>query len=238
MSWEGVRRASMVAIGLGGLVAVGVILLDSGGMFVPVQGVDPAAALRDRVTVLRHRAVMARQGRELLLLDPGNATLTLYLGAAALKAWRVQGVEAGARRFALSPPDEGWRTRLWQNPHLNPPVQRERRLIVSDSVVPPDPAGEVDWIPPTPEEAVPTPSRFVVHYAGGLGLEVVAEGADSLVAKGTMVEEAVAALREFHPDNLDRYRIRVRMAAEDAGALYRSFPDQAALVALWPGPTP
>jgi hypothetical protein len=183
---------------------------------------------------------MARQGRQLLFLDPASSTLTLYHGGAELREWRVYGVEAGARRFVLSPAegDEVWRTRLWQNPRLEPPAERERRLIVSDSVVTPDLTGAVDWIPPTPEEAVPTPTRFVVHYTGGLGLEVVAEGPDSLVAKGTLVEQALGGLRHLHPENLDRYRIRVRMAADDAGTLYRSFPEGAALVALpqgrWP----
>ena len=235
MFWEGVRRALMFAIGLGSLLAVAALIVYSGGMFVPVQGGDAAGALRYQATILRQRAAMAREGRQVLLLDPGDSTLTLYHGGAELRAWRVRGVEAGARRFlGQRASGQEWRTVVWENPRLEPPVERERRLIVSDSAVPPDLTGAVDWIPPTPEEAVPTPARFVAHYAGGLGLDVVAEGPDSVAAKGTLVEEAMAGLRRLHARNLDRYRIRVRMAAADAGALYRSFPDEAALVVSLP----
>ena len=237
MAWDGARRALMALAGLAGLVGVFAMIADAGGVHAPGGGGDAADHLRDQVTVLRHRTTMARQGRLLLLLDPADSTLTLFLGGAELRRWRVYDVEAGARRFALAPrtEDQEWRTRLWQNPRLDPPVQRERRLIVSDSVVPPDPSGAVDWIPLMPEEAVPTPPRFVAHYTGGLGLEVVAEGPDSLLSKGSLVDQVAAGLRRLRPTNLDPYRIRIHMAAPEAGALYRSFPAEAVLVALIPG---
>lgn len=240
VSWQGIRSAFMAVAGLAGLAAIALIVVESDGVLLPVEQVDPAEALRARVTVLRHQAVMAREGRQLLVLDPSDSTLTLYLGGVELKAWRVHGVAAGSRRLVLRGEvvDGDWRTRLWQNPRLDPPVERERRVIVSDSVEPPDPSGAVDWIPPLPEEEVPNPSRFVAHYTGGLGLEVVAEGRDTVAVARTFVDEVGAGLRHLHPRNLDRHRIRVRMTREDAGALYRSFPDDAALVVNLPNRPP
>ncbi|HKJ03517.1 MAG TPA: hypothetical protein VJ997_13710, partial [Longimicrobiales bacterium] len=90
----------------------------------------------------------------------------------------------------------------------------------------------VDWIPPTPDEEVPTPSRFVIHFDGGLGMEVTAEWGDSTAVRAGLWARGVHRVRRFLPGNWDRYRIRVVLPASEAGALYRSLPDSTALVAV------
>ena len=113
-------------------------------------------------------------------------------------------------------------------------MRRDHRTLVSDSVEPPDPTGAVDWIPPTPDEAVPTPPRFVIHFTGGLGVEVVAAGADSTAARASLWGRIEHRVRRAFPGNWDRYRIRVVMPIAEAGALYRSLPDSTAFVAVIP----
>jgi len=72
----------------------------------------------------------------------------------------------------------------------------------------------------------------VVHYAGGLGLEVLAEATDSVTAEVGLLDRVQHGLRRLLPRNWDRYRIRVVMPAPEAGALYRSLPDSTSLLAV------
>lgn len=193
---------------------------------------DPVAVLSARASALGTQLELAKRDHRYLVLDPQAGTLTLFHGAAPLRSWPVQSVEAGALR--PMPEEPGWRTRRWDGARMEPALVLERRVIVSDQVEPPDPAGAVDWIPPTPEEAVPAPRRFVVHYDGGLGLEVVAIPADSTLAGPSIPRRIQHRLVRFLPGNWDRYRIRVHMDAHEAGALYRSLPDSTSLLALLP----
>lgn len=179
--------------------------------------------------VLRERVALAREDRPYLVLDPAERTLTLYQRASPLRVFPVQRVQAGARRIRVPdrPLDRSWRGARWDHPRLHPPVVRERRTILSDSVAEVDLAGADPWIPPTPEEAVPSPDRFTVRYAGGLGVEIVA--ADPRAHAG-VVGRVSAALASALWSVLDRYRVRVTMSREDVGALYRSFPTDAPLL--------
>jgi hypothetical protein len=197
-----------------------------------------AAALRARSAVLRERLAMAASDSLLLILDPDRATLALARGGATLREWPVAGVSAGRRRlgFGRGGDRSDWRTRVWSTARVDPPLSRDRRVIVSDDVTPPDLTGAVDWIPPTPDEAVPTPPRFLVHYADGLGVEVVALGPEGSHRPRGLLRRLVLAAREMLPVSWDRYRVRVLMPAAAAGALYRSFPAGAAFVAVLPEP--
>ncbi len=230
----------MISLGRTVLVLSGVTVLGAtawlGARTISSPSADPSEVLRAEEAVLRHRLTVSGQDRALLVLDPKRSTLVLYRGGTELRSWQVLSVEAGARRIGAGRGvvREDWRTHLWEDPQLDPPVRRDRKLIVSDSVVPPDPTGAVDWIPPTPEESVPTPRRFVVHFADGLGLEVLAEGPDSLLANPGLAERVSAATRRVFPKSWDRYRVRVRMPAAEAGSLYRAFPSGTAFVALIP----
>jgi hypothetical protein len=169
------------------------------------------------------------------VLDPGARTLTLFQGPAPLRAWIVATVEAGPRRLgSWGSIGHDWHTRAWSEPRLDPPLRRVRRVIESDSVTPPDPSDTDAWIPPTPEEAVPTPARFVAHHEGGLGLEVVAVG-EGAPPRG--VSGAIADLLRLPSPWGDRYRVRLTMEASEAGALYRTYPPDASLVIILTTPT-
>lgn len=192
----------------------------------------PAAVLAARAQALQTQAELVKEDARYLLLDPSGATLTLFHGAARLRSWPVLEVEVGARRVVRE--EEGWHTRRWDGARMEPTVVRDRRVIVSDSVEAPDLTGAVEWIPPLPEEAIPTPPRFVVHYAGGFGLEVLAVRTDSIGPATPVTSRMAHRLRRLLPGNWDRYRIRVSMPAAEAGALYRSLPDSSSFLAVLP----
>lgn len=224
------RRAALVLAAVLALTAA--LLLALRGPRPLVR--DEAAFLAARATVLQEQLGLVKEDARYLLLDPDAGTLTLFQGGAPLRAWPVTAVEVGARRIGSE--ETGWRTRRWDGVRIEPPVERDRRILVSDSVEPPDLTGAVDWIPPTPEEAVPTPNSFVLHYQGGLGLEVVALRADSDTVSVPVgfLERVEHGMRRLLPRNWDRYRIQVSMPANEAGALYRSLPDSSSLLAIIP----
>ncbi len=76
-----------------------------------------------------------------------------------------------------------------------------------------------------------------------MGLQVVAveeappadSVADSLAFAPPLLARAEHRLRRLLPRNWDRYRIRVSMVRDEAGALYRSLPDSTSLLAIIPG---
>jgi hypothetical protein len=228
-----IARPAVLALVVVAVLGGAVTLLFGGGE----PPLDEMRLLEARAVAQDHRLALAKEPRFYLFLEPEAGTLSLYHGAALLRAFPVQDLEVGHRRVVggATVDGEDWRSRVWDGPRVEPPVHRERQVIVSDSVEPPDLAGSVDWIPPTPEEAVPTPKRFVIHFHGGLGLEVTAERSDSAtVHAGPWARMSHAAARVL-PRNWDRYRIRVAMDAVEAGALYRSLPDSVGFLAVLPG---
>lgn len=200
------------------------------GLGPDAPGVDPdSLALEARATALEARVALARSDSLHLVLEPDRGTLTLNRGGAPLTAWPVRDVVTGKRRFARAEP--GWHLLPYPGGAMTPPVRRERKEIVSDQVEPPDLTGAETEIPPTPEEAVPAPGRFVIRFQGGLGLEVVSEG--DLTGPGFPFLRSVGhTLWRLLPGSRDRLRIRIRMDGEDAGALYRSFPEGSAFIAV------
>jgi hypothetical protein len=233
MSSPRAARAGFLALGLSVLALLALLAARSA---VAPDRAREESLLRARSAAVRNMLDLARDGDRFLLLEPEKGTLTLYDASVPLRAFSVLEVEAGERRLGVGrgTPRDDWRTARWEESRIEPPVHREHRTLVSDSVEPPDLTGAVDWIPPTPDEAVPTPPRFVIHFGGGLGLEVVAEGTDSATIRAGLWARAEHRIRRFFPGNWDRYRIRVMMPLADAGALYRSLPDSTALVAVIP----
>ena len=230
------RRFVLAAVALAAVAVAAVFVVRGPGA--PVR--DEAAFLQERAAVLLEQAEMVKEEARYLLLDPDRGAITLYHGAVPLRAWPVLAVEAGARRWGEE--EDGWRSRRWDVARIEPPVQRDRRVLISDSVEALDLTGAVDWVPPLPEEAVPTPPTFIVHYEGGMGLEVVAveptpvadSVADSLAFAPPLLERVEHRLRRLLPRNWDRYRIRVAMPGKEAGSLYRSLPDSTSLLAIIP----
>lgn len=180
---------------------------------------------------------LAAEDRLYLVLDADTRALTLYHGGAALRTWTAGEMTVGARRLPLGRGAalEDWRApRTWTGGEPAPRPRMERRVIHSATATPPDPSGAVDWIPPTPEEAVPAPARFVLRFPDGLGLEVVAADApgSGFVARlGDVARRAWSAVR---PWSWDRYRVRLVLPATEAGALYRGLPPDATLLTLLP----
>lgn len=215
------------------IVAVAAFVLAGGDA---ARSVDGAALALARARALEAQVDLAGSERLYLLLEPDRGRLTLHQGAAPLRAWHVAMVAAGARRVPLGRGSsrDDWKSVLWEDARLDPPVRRERREIVSDQVEPPDLTGAVEWIPPTPDEEVPTPERFIVHFSGGLGLEVRAPGADTLTHRPGLLVRVGSSMRRLAPSNWDRYRVRVTMDPTDAGSLYRSLPEGVAFLAVLP----
>ncbi len=234
------RRFVLPAVAVAAVAVAAALVLR--GPVAPAR--DEAAFLQERAAVLQKQVEMVKEEARYLLLDPDRGAITLYHGAVPLRAWPVLAVEAGARR--LGEEEDGWRSRRWDAARIEPPVQRDRRVLISDSVEAPDLTGAVDWVPPLPEEAVPTPPSFIVHYEGGMGLEVVAvepappadsvvdSVADSLAFAPPLLERVEHRFRRLLPRNWNRYRIRVAMPGKEAGSLYRSLPDSTSLLAIIP----
>jgi len=236
------RRFVLPAVALVAVAIAAVLMLR--GPSAPMR--DDAAFLQERAAVLQQQVEMVKEEARYLLLDPDRGALTLYHGAVPLRAWPVLAVEAGARRWGEE--EDGWRSRRWDVARIEPPVQRDRRVLISDSVEALDLTGAVDWVPPLPEEAVPTPPTFIVHYEGGMSLEVVAVEpapvadsladsvavADSMAFAPPLLERVGHRLHRLLPRNWSRYRIRVAMPSKEAGSLYRSLPDSTSLLAIIP----
>lgn len=187
--------------------------------------VEEALALR--VALLEDRRALVREDALYLVLDPVGAGLTLYRGGVPLRTYPVLAVEAGSRRFFAGEGKgaDAWRERAWRDGRLVPEARRQRRVVVSDSVAEePDPAGSVDWIPPTPEEEVPALDRFTLHYGAELGVEVVAERTEprNLGDRWRAIRSGV--VETLVPANWERHRVRITLPVAEAGALYRALP--------------
>jgi len=228
-----VRPRTVASAAVRGVAVVAALMLSAGGCW-PAD--PPTSDAVVAPTGSREHLRLAREGSLHFVLEPEARTLTLFHGSARLRRWDVETVRAGPRRLVAGRDIERlWHATAWSAPRLDPPVRRERRVIESDSVVPPDPSGTDAWIPPTPEEAVPSPPRFVVHFEGGLGLEVVSVG-ERVPSRG-LLRTVVGALGAPLLGR-DRFRVRVTMDVAEAGALYRAFPPDAALVIILPPTAP
>lgn len=200
---------------------------------------DAEAQRLERVNrQLGHRLELARQGGFYLVLDVAARRIDLLLQGVELRSYPVERLEIGRARVGFLPRfgSEDWADRVWSGGRLEPPRAEER---VEIEVKPGDAETPEPAVPPEPELRYPTPQRFLVRYADGASLEIVARGPGTGVRSvglaGTIsrrISEVAAALG---PRSGRLPRLRLVLAAEDAAAVYRSLPpDTALLVALEP----
>jgi hypothetical protein len=201
-----------------------------GGAFEARAAEEPVAEwqrLQRENAVLRLRAELAASGKPYLVLDPAGARLRLMNGAAVLRDYPLVASEIGTPRalfFDLGASAE-WRGRIWAGGVLDPAPQYTRvEITAPEPGKPPPPA----YIPEEPAAALPAPPRYLLRFSGGLTLEVQDGSA------GPGLQERLAdlwsALRSVGSERVPR--LRITLAPEAAGALYRSLPAETALLVL------
>jgi len=195
----------------------------------------PASEISDlhrSIASLRGQIELASGDDFYLLLDPAGATLELVLHGVVLQSYAVSSIEVGRPRvvYVEGGAADGLRDRVWTHGEMHPVREHDRLEIRVDEA---NPAPEEIPVPPTPEERYPAPDRWLVRYAEGLSLEVVA--ADSTDSSSFGLWSALAHRAADLAAALfgDRgTRLRVELAREDAGTLYRSLPPATSLLIL------
>lgn len=267
MKTAGPEMACGRARGLGGGVVVALSLAASAGLLgcgrgenppegKGAQGATELEALRWENRLLALELELASRGSPYFLLDLEAHKLVLKSHGAILREYPLQEVLVRSRRLG------GGRLRLWasldtvwEGARVLPAVRRPRVIIRADTVTPPDPSGAVNYLPPTPEEAVPTPEAFRVRFQGGRGLLLVrgeetpppSPSPQGFPGPSVPVPSAGKASGEIRrpgpltrvsqwfrrePWRTDAISIRLALAPSDLGALYRSFPGGAALLVV------
>ena len=202
------------------------------------QAASPATAeqIRRSNRAMEAELKLADSGDLYLLLDLVHRELVLKSHGVPLRAFPLQGGRTGIGRLSLARGKlEASFATAWGDGTLLPPRNKTRAVILSDSVTPPDPSGMVSFIPPTPEEEFPTPPTFRVRYPGRGSLLVrVPEGplpeGDSAVVRELSATGKLVHWMRLRPWRRDRLTLEVELDPADAGALYRAFPEGAALL--------
>lgn len=197
--------------------------------------------LRRQVEVRQAQLQLASDKGFYLVLDPSGGTLRLYLKAAVLHTWPLDGIEIGAPRIAFISrglPDR-WEGRVWRAGNLDPPREIDRFELVAP---PPKPDGADTNIPipPLPEEAYPVPARYRVVFESGLAIEVRPPASGSPAGIFMRILNTIRIwwrdfLRAVSPAPDDRVRIRLVLDRESADSLYRALPPDTDLLILPPG---
>lgn len=205
------------------------------------EGETELDRLRRETRTLRLETELASRVGPYLVADLQEKTLSLKLEGVILREFPVLDMFVRTRRSAGRP--GGWplpMDTIWSGGRLLPEVQRRREVIYSDSVTPPDPSGTVATIPPTPEEAVPTPPSFRVRFLEKRSLAVTTrpralpeEGEDG---GGPSPWSRMTHWVRGKPWRRDLVRLDVTMAEEEAGALYRALPPGIPMLVVGPGP--
>jgi hypothetical protein len=241
------RGSSSTSRGRQRLAAVGLLA----GLWLGPAGADRAAAAEpappaDGAALAHENRLLQRQldlasGSDFyLLLDARDRSLRVMLQGVTLRKYEVRQMQLGVPRmlFRKSGLPEGWQDRVWSDPTLEPPRERDRLEIIAtgDSTTTPEPP-----IPLTPEEAFPAPPHYRIRYAGGLALDIRSETVpatlpDSLQANRGLLGGLRARLREaravLSADTRDELRVQVVLRNEDAAAIYRSLPPGTKLLLL------
>jgi hypothetical protein len=167
-----------------------------------------------------------------LRVDAEGQRLDLMLQGVLLQSYTIRSLEIGWPRVALlrRTVDAGWAERAWSGGRLSPARPDERieiRANDGDSS-PPEPP-----VPRPPEEICPAPGRFVVHYEGGLSLEIVGEEedgegrpADSILSRLADAARAAWLFGDIAP------RVRITLPAGELASLYRGLPPETSLLLL------
>jgi hypothetical protein len=183
-------------------------------------------ALRTANAWLRVRAELAEVDGFYLVLVARDRVLRLMHGGALVHETPLVDIEIGVPRVLFFPGETPrLEPRIWTAPALSPPANWQRTVITPP---PPDAPAETEVaIPPTPEEAFPAPSRYRIHYAEGLELEIVSPGSDPDL--GSRLADAFAAAGF---GDRDGPRLRLVMVPAPAGAFYRSLPGDTRLLVV------
>ena len=175
---------------------------------------------------LRNVLALARGDSFYLVLDLERTELRLMLGSVALRTLPYTEASVAGPQLALLPGPSlsGWADQVWREGGLDPEQRRERTEIV-----PPDPTGAQAAAPPpppAPEDAIPTPDRYRVRFAGGLDLEIRPTGT---AAAGPGLGERLGMLAD---PGRPRLLVRLGLDRDGAAELYRCLPPRIRLVVL------
>ncbi len=204
---------------------------------------DLRTSLERETAVLRAELDLARGEGFYLRLDVRRRQLSLMLEGVSLQDHALEALETASPRvlFWRRPPPPDWERQSWAGGRLDPARERDRTEVMAPTPSPREDEAAAEPspppIPPTAEEAYSVPARYRVVFAAGPTVEVTAD--DGGRNRG-LLQRAVdaAALRAddilsaFRASGPVRVRIRLRMSAEDAAALYRSLPPDVGLVVV------
>lgn len=215
------ERASGLVFALGALVALGGVGL--------VRAQEPSAEDLARETAkLELRLEAAKEDGTYLVLHQATDALVVMLQSVTLREIAVLDADVGAPRtlFMTRKGPRDLAGRIWRAGRVDPPLVVHRREIIVEKIDP-DPTGQEEIVPPTPQEAYPAPERFRVRFEGGLEMLV-------LSYRGPEGERASARLgstdwfRErwetLWPSKASPLRLRLLLDAKDAAELWRSLP--------------
>jgi hypothetical protein len=176
---------------------------------------------------LRLRSELAGTGKPYLVLDAAGGRLRFMNGATVLRDYPLVEAQIGTPRAVFFSLDAGaqWRGRIWAGGVLDPAPQYRRVEITAPAPGTPAPP---TFIPEEPAAALPAPPRYVLRFPGGLTLEV--QDGSSGPGLRERIADLVGALRAVGSERVPR--LRITLAPEAAGALYRSLPAETALLVM------
>ena len=198
---------------------------------------EAPGALSDDVAYLERRVELATGDSFYLLLDhgidQGGTDLKLMYGGAILQSYPVHSVSIGRPRVLFVSAGEpiDWRMTIWNDGTLSPPRPElpPMQLATDDEAEAASPV-----LPPTAEEAIPVPARFLIRFDGGLALEVRSSPDQS--DAGWWVRQRLAWARRWQDvrsalsSDRDAARVLVTLDHDAAGALYRALPPETKLL--------
>lgn len=200
------------------------------------------AGLLAREVSLRALLDLAKGGGFYLALDPEGQGLSLMCQGAVGRVWPVLGAARGRRRilFVPSGPAESLEGRSWSGGRLDPPRRRSRPTLLVDSQGKRQ-GPEEDFVPQTPEEAIPAPASYRILFDGGLEVEIVSVTASHgrlrrLLAKGRRRWQGLLTALGAGP--AATVRLRLSLSPDDAASLYRAFPEGSSFVVAGKGDAP
>ena len=158
-----------------------------------------------------------------------------------LQSYPVHSVSIGRPRvlFVSAGQPIDWQTTIWNDGTLSPP-RRElppMQLAIDDEA---DSASPV--VPPTAEEAIPVPARFLIRFDGGLALEVRSPpdqgDGDWWVRQPRAWGRRWGDVWSALSSDRDAARVLVTLDRDAASALYRALPPETKLLVSYGGAAP
>lgn len=224
-----------------GIAAAVLLVAGSPGLSSPAPDAPPETAPRTapRAEVLRALVERSSQSRFYVVLEPHAGTLTLMYRGLVARRYPVTSCEVGSPRIAFVSrrPPAAIAAAAWTGGTLDPlPVKERHTLSVNSQGERQGP--EPPLLPPTPEEAIPAPGRYLLAFEGGVEIEILADEPkeEDAEGRGGWMEAIGARMRALlsalRPDAESVLRIRLRMPAREAASLYRGLPPGVDLVIL------